>query len=135
MDLATTVYPWRTLLTLVVAIVVWKTPQPMDVTLWSFYALLFFLMVVQSMCSSAMFSSQMGFFARVAKSTPELSGTYMTVLNTLSNLGGMWTVTGTFFAVDFFSCKGQQCVWGERDGYYIMSLVGFAFGVGWFWVG
>jgi len=126
MNLATIVYPWRTLLTLVVAILVWKTPQPMDPIPWGFYGLLLVLMVVQSVCSSAMFSSQMGFFARVAKSTPELSGTYMTVLNTMANLGGMWTTTGTFYAVDCLSCTGPLCAWGERDGYYIMSLVGVA---------
>jgi PAT family acetyl-CoA transporter-like MFS transporter 1 len=39
----------------------------------------------------AMFVSIMAFFARV--SDPAVGGTYMTLLNTLTNLGGNWPAT------------------------------------------
>ena len=41
--------------------------------------------------SSVMFVSQMAFFNGV--SDPKIGGTYMTMLNTLSNLGGQWPGT------------------------------------------
>eukprot|EP01138_Halocafeteria_seosinensis_P013164 gb/GECG01013445.1/.p1 GENE.gb/GECG01013445.1/~~gb/GECG01013445.1/.p1 ORF type:complete len:721 (+),score=51.77 gb/GECG01013445.1/:1-2163(+) len=41
-------------------------------------------------CANVMFVAQMAFFNRV--SDPSIGGTYMTLLNTLSNIGGMWAV-------------------------------------------
>lgn len=41
-------------------------------------------------CANVMFVAQMSFFNRV--SDPSIGGTYMTLLNTLSNIGGMWAV-------------------------------------------
>ena len=40
------------------------------------------------MVSAAMFTAQMEFFARIAD--PLIGGTYMTLLNTVSNLGNTW---------------------------------------------
>ena len=45
-----------------------------------------------------MFVTQMTFFARV--SDPAMGGTYMTLLNTLSNLGGMAPQTGSIYLCD-----------------------------------
>lgn len=45
-----------------------------------------------------MFVSVMAFFARV--SDPLVGGTYMTLLNTLSNLGSNWPNTLALWAVD-----------------------------------
>lgn len=54
-----------------------------------------------------MFVSVMGFFARV--SDPKIGGTYMTLLNTVYNLGGNWPNTLVLGLVDdltFATCKG-----------------------------
>ena len=50
-----------------------------------------------------MFVANMAFNARV--SDPSLGGTYMTLLNTLSNLGGVWTTTAALWFVDVLSWK------------------------------
>ncbi len=41
-----------------------------------------------ALCSIIMFTSQMAFYARVAD--PAMGGSYMTLLNTITNLGSMW---------------------------------------------
>ncbi|EJW77617.1 hypothetical protein WUBG_11474 [Wuchereria bancrofti] len=53
-----------------------------------------------------MFVSLMAFFAQV--SDPTIGGTYMTLLNTLSNLGGNWPVTLILSLTDHFTFK--NCV-------------------------
>lgn len=45
-----------------------------------------------------MFVAVMAFFAKI--SDPRSGGTYMTLLNTLSNLGGTWPSTVILFFVD-----------------------------------
>ena len=52
---------------------------------WYYYALGVFLYGIQQVFMYNMFVSQMAFFAKV--SDPKIGGTYMTLLNTLSNLG------------------------------------------------
>lgn len=44
--------------------------------------------IVWVMVSAMMFTAQMEFFARIAD--PLIGGTYMTLLNTVSNLGNTW---------------------------------------------
>ena len=57
-----------------------------------------------------MFVSIMAFFARV--SDPAVGGTYMTLLNTLTNLGGNWPSTLALWMVDPLTSK--QCVPGAN---------------------
>ena len=52
---------------------------------------------------TAMFVSIMAFFARI--SDPAVGGTYMTLLNTLTNLGGNWPATLALWAVDAVTVK------------------------------
>ena len=52
-----------------------------------------------------MYVAVMAFFARV--SDPAVGGTYMTLLNTLSNLGGNWPSTLALWMVDSLTYK--QC--------------------------
>ena len=44
--------------------------------------------VLHEVASNCMFVSQMAFFSRV--SDPVIGGTYMTLLNTIANIGGKW---------------------------------------------
>lgn len=53
-----------------------------------------------------MFVSVMAFFARV--SDPNVGGTYMTLLNTLCNLGGNWPQTLALWLID--SLTWRDCV-------------------------
>jgi PAT family acetyl-CoA transporter-like MFS transporter 1 len=52
------------------------------------YASLMAVLVVHEVASTGIFISFMSFFARIAD--PSIGGTYMTLLNTITNLGGMW---------------------------------------------
>lgn len=44
--------------------------------------------VLHEVASNCMFVAQMAFFSRV--SDPAIGGTYMTLLNTIANIGGKW---------------------------------------------
>lgn len=55
-----------------------------------------------------MFVAVMSFHAQV--SDPSMGGTYMTLLNTLSNLGGTWTGTCALWLVDVVSFKDCEGV-------------------------
>jgi len=79
-----------------------------------------------AIASQCMFVSQMAFFAYV--SDPAMGGTYMTLLNTLSNLGGMWPPTVAMMLVDATTCPTCSV---PTDGFYVMSIVCCACGVIW----
>jgi MFS transporter, PAT family, solute carrier family 33 (acetyl-CoA transportor), member 1 len=53
----------------------------------------------------------MSFYSKVSDSA--MGGTYMTLLNTVSNLGYKWCETATMFAIDAVSVK--QCVGGGGE--------------------
>jgi len=53
-----------------------------------FYAWLVTTVVLQQVAMNFMFVSQMAFFSRI--SDPTIGGTYMTLLNTIANVGGRW---------------------------------------------
>lgn len=53
-----------------------------------FFASLVTIMVLHEVAGNLMFISSMSFFAKI--SDPSIGGTYMTLLNTISNLGSKW---------------------------------------------
>ena len=55
-----------------------------------------------------MFVATMGFHARI--SDPVMGGTYMTLLNTVTNLGSKWPGTLVLWLVDIVSLKGCEGV-------------------------
>lgn len=154
MDVFLKAFPCRLIMGLVFAGVVYITPQfkledgsfPMH-----FYGLVLFIYALHQVTLYSMFVAIMAFFARI--SDPAVGGTYMTMLNTLTNLGGNWPATLALWAVDHLTwkrcstlsdnhCDGSQEVQEcersndgsgkclvEIDGYYIESIacVIFAF--------
>ena len=68
-----------------------------------YYGLIAGVYVVHQVFHNAMFVSVMAFFARI--SDPAVGGTYMTLLNTLTNLGGNWPATLALWAVDAVTVK------------------------------
>lgn len=79
---------FRLLLGIIMALFVYFTPlfQNYNKTFpWYYYALAIFIFSIQQVFVYSMFVSQMAFFAQV--SDPKIGGTYMTLLNTLTNLG------------------------------------------------
>ncbi|KAK7029010.1 hypothetical protein VNI00_014720 [Paramarasmius palmivorus] len=134
-------------------IVYWFPAPPISTT---FFVFLISYTVLSSFTSTVQFVGISAFHTRV--SDPLIGGTYMTLLNTFSNLGGTWPKWFVLKGVDMFSvatCKtekagrafgldarecvsdhgkalcqelGGECI-TETDGYYIVSAFCLTFGV------
>jgi len=120
-----------------------------------YYAMIVGVYLVHQVFANAMFVSIMAFFAKI--SDPAVGGTYMTLLNTLTNLGGNWPATLALWWVDVLTVKRcmkdgsglednacdsadkvalcqeelkGKCV-TEVEGYYIESVVCVFVGILW----
>jgi PAT family acetyl-CoA transporter-like MFS transporter 1 len=87
----------RLALILIAMALVWSAPAPVHPAAlfatfpWPFYLALLLVSVAATCVSQVMFAGQMGFIARV--SDPRIGGTYMTLLNTIANMGSKWSST------------------------------------------
>jgi len=135
------------------ALIVWQFPKPPIST--AFFVFLVLQTVLGSFSSTIQFVGISAFHTRI--SDPVIGGTYMTLLNTFTNLGGTWPKYFVLKAVDLFSIatcevseagsslavKAAECVSEqgkarcssiggtcitERDGYYITT--GLCLGLG-----
>ncbi|KAJ2026716.1 hypothetical protein GGI01_002222 [Coemansia sp. RSA 376] len=139
--------PWRVafILRLLCSVLSMATvhffPQD-ELSTWYFYVILL-TKVAGSMASTVQFVGMSAFITQIAD--PVIGGTYMTLLNTLSNFGGTWPVFFIMRAVDYFSSatcvlsdvsKSYSCATTDDrkrctgdggtcdvhwDGYYIVS--------------
>ncbi|XP_023648203.1 acetyl-coenzyme A transporter 1 [Paramormyrops kingsleyae] len=150
-------FPFRLLIGLEYALLVWWTPsvrQEKDFPL-GYYGIVLLSYAVHQVALYSMYVATMAFHAKV--SDPLIGGTYMTLLNTVTNLGGNWPSTLALWLVDPLTTKecqgaaGQTCNSPEAaglcsqmggtcvtllDGYYVESLVCVLVGFGWwFWLG
>ncbi|PRD32018.1 UNVERIFIED_CONTAM: Acetyl-coenzyme A transporter 1 [Trichonephila clavipes] len=145
-------YPFRLLFGILFAALVWWAHQ---VKLESggfpdyYYVVIVLSYAVHQITVYSIFVALMAFFAKI--SDPAIGGTYMTLLNTICNLGGNWPSTLALWFVDpltskacenpTFSCDtkelaekcteaGHQCltVW---DGYYVETIICIIFGFLW----
>ncbi|KAL1507345.1 hypothetical protein AB1Y20_008191 [Prymnesium parvum] len=87
------------------------------------YALGLGIMAISSATSAAMFVAQMAFFNRV--SDPRIGGTYMTMLNTVANLGGQWPGTVVL------AIKGELEKSPKIDAFSIICACSAVMGVVW----
>jgi len=105
-------YPYRIALGLVFALIVYFTPS------WKsedghfpalYYTMIVLVYCVHQVTVYSIFVAIMAFHAQI--SDPLVGGTYMTLMNTVSNLGGNWPVTLSLSITD-------QLTWKEcrRDG-------------------
>ncbi|XP_050414537.1 acetyl-coenzyme A transporter 1 [Patella vulgata] len=121
--------------------------QPGEFALY-FYFILLVCYALHQVFVYSMFVSQMAFHAKV--SDPSIGGTYMTLLNTVANLGGNWPATLMLWLVDLITwkscdggvgdcyikgdntCKenGGSCV-TTVDGYYIETCLCVMIGLLW----
>lgn len=70
----------------------------------SFRAYFLFSLFVHEVAANGMWISQMAFFAKI--SDPLIGGTYMTLLNTISNLGSTWVRSASLYFLDHTTVKG-----------------------------
>eukprot|EP00051_Salpingoeca_urceolata_P028611 m.487620 g.487620 ORF g.487620 m.487620 type:complete len:528 (-) comp25159_c0_seq1:34-1617(-) len=98
---------------------------------WTAYLCIFALTAFGVICSTVMFTSQMQFFCVL--SDPALGGSYMTLLNTISNLGGVWPNTLSMKMVGVLeACEPAGHCTKPRDGYLPVALVTITAGVVWY---
>jgi MFS transporter, PAT family, solute carrier family 33 (acetyl-CoA transportor), member 1 len=99
---------------LVAAGMVWVTPYftadgPAPLI---YYVGVVLVYAVHQVSVYSMFVAVMAFFAQI--SDPAVGGTYMTLLNTLANLGGNWPSTVALWGVD--SLTWRTCEGGSLNG-------------------
>uniref|UniRef100_A0A6G1R331 Acetyl-coenzyme A transporter 1 n=1 Tax=Hypotaenidia okinawae TaxID=2861861 RepID=A0A6G1R331_9GRUI len=144
--------PFRLLLGLEFAFLVWWTPKVKHEGGFPvyYYAVVLLSYALHQITLYSMYVAIMAFNAKV--SDPLIGGTYMTLLNTVSNLGGNWPSTvalwlvdpltvkecagareqtcGTALAAELCTKAGGSCV-TTLDGYYVESVICVILGFGW----
>lgn len=150
-------FPFRLLIGLEYAFLVWWTPSVKQEGGFPvyYYAIVLLSYALHQVALYSMYVACMAFHAKV--SDPLIGGTYMTLLNTVTNLGGNWPSTVALWMVDPLTSKecqgavGQSCGSPEEaglcvkeggvcvttlDGYYVESVVCVAIGLAWWvWLG
>lgn len=157
LDIFYKAFPFRLLIGLEYALLVWWTPsvkQDGGLPVY-YYAIVLLSYALHQVALYSMYVACMAFHAKV--SDPLIGGTYMTLLNTVTNLGGNWPSTVALWMVDPLTSKecrgaaGQSCGSLEEaglctkeggvcvtslDGYYVESLVCVLLGLAWWlWLG
>lgn len=84
----------------------------------SFYIIVLVIYAIHQVFVYCMFVAVMAFFAKV--SDPAVGGTYMTFLNTLSNLGGNWPATLSLWWLDILTYK--NCDLSSRTGEFNVTV-------------
>ncbi|KAF0698271.1 Aste57867_11102 [Aphanomyces stellatus] len=153
LQLFLTAIPFRLVVGVVYAGLVYVTPLVMshseDVHYY-YYALVLVAGALHEVSATMMYVPQMAFFAKV--SDPTIGGTYMTFLNTISNLGSKWPNSLSLAFVDTLSTKlcsvdaanacsdhdakhACEAMGGHchilTDGYFVETAVCTAIGVMW----
>ncbi|XP_029372826.1 acetyl-coenzyme A transporter 1 [Echeneis naucrates] len=150
-------FPFRLLIGLEYALVVWWTPSVKQEGGFPvyYYTVVLLSYAAHQVALYSMYVACMAFHAKV--SDPVIGGTYMTLLNTVTNLGGNWPSTVALWMVDpltFKECQGavgQSCDSPAEaglcvreggacvttlDGYYVESVVCVVIGLAWWvWLG
>ena len=110
---------------LLIGVAAWMTVMftTLPVTLFG-YAGIFATVLIRSCSSTAMFVSMMTMFARV--SDKRIGGTYMTLLNTIANLGGNLAQSSALFSVEYMDIPGVA------SGYTVQTFLAVIVGTGWF---
>ena len=91
---------------------------------------------LQAIVAALQFNAQMTFFA--SRVDPAIGGSYMTLLNTMANLGGTWPASAVMYLVGKFTksgiCtieNGVKVCSGGRDAYFPLQLFLSSLGVTW----
>ncbi|OBA27749.1 hypothetical protein HANVADRAFT_1626 [Hanseniaspora valbyensis NRRL Y-1626] len=94
-----------------------------------YFLLVIFQNLVNSLMSTFQFVSICSFHTQIAD--PTIGGTYITLLNTFSNLGGTWPKVLVLKMVDYFTVKtivdGKDVI--VKDGYYRVNFISICVGI------
>lgn len=135
-------YPWRLSLGVVSAVFVYWTTIIRDPVTDSFplyyYGVLLLVYASHQVTVYAIYVSLMSFHAKTAD--PCIGGTYMTLLNTLTNLGGNWPSTLALSTVEYLNIKSCTEATAEGspevcsivvDGFFIQMVITTVIGFLW----
>lgn len=108
--------PYRIAFAMLAPVIVWFTPMIIaanngEVPVY-YYVILVVQYAIYQIFLYAMFVAVMAFFAKI--SDPAVGGTYMTLLNTVCNLGGNWPTSIVLWLVD-------ELTWKNCVGYDIQA--------------
>ncbi|XP_044727688.1 acetyl-coenzyme A transporter 1 [Chrysoperla carnea] len=118
MDVYVKAIPPRLLFGFVAMALVWVTPYVIvdgHIPIY-FFVIILLIYACHQIFMNCMFVAIMAFFAKI--SDPSVGGTYMTLLNTLANLGGNWPSTVALWFVD--SLTWRNCV-GSKENSQILN--------------
>lgn len=98
---------------------------------------------IQQICTTTITVSTMAFSAKI--SDPKHGATFMTLYNTISNLGTMWPIAVALWLVDPLTIT-EPCITDATtvcdkatikifDGYYVETIACILIGFGWFYWG
>lgn len=144
--------PFRLTMGIIFALLVFWTPMVKQGTEFPtyYYGALLFSYALHQVAVYSMYVAVMAFNAKI--SDPSIGGTYMTLLNTISNLAGNWPATLALWLVDPLTVKkcigapeqscrstidSELCVKSGgscstvMDGYYVESAFCIIFGFAW----
>ncbi|XP_032887126.1 acetyl-coenzyme A transporter 1 [Amblyraja radiata] len=144
--------PFRLTMGIIFALLVFWTPMVKQGTEFPtyYYGALLFSYALHQVAVYSMYVAVMAFNAKI--SDPSIGGTYMTLLNTISNLAGNWPATLALWLVDPLTVKkcigapeqscrsaidSELCVKSGGscstvlDGYYVESVFCILFGFAW----
>ena len=95
-----------------------------------YFGSLIAVLVTHQIAGDLIFSAMMSFFTKVAD--PTIGGTYMTLLNTIANLGSKWTAAALWLLpkLTYTSCDGQKCKI-TLDGYTVQTFSCALIGILW----
>lgn len=104
-------FPYRLFMTVVIAMFVYLTPKMRVDSDFPFYYYIIIVCIymVYQVPFRSMYVADMSFFTKI--SDPLIGGTYMTLLNTISNLGGAWIQTFSLWFVDIITWR--RCIFDE----------------------
>eukprot|EP00035_Acanthoeca_spectabilis_P002144 m.85399 g.85399 ORF g.85399 m.85399 type:complete len:467 (-) comp11381_c0_seq1:248-1648(-) len=128
-----TAFPIRLTVGVVDMWIIYQAPRDSVLAFRAFVA----LSIVWTIVSTVMFSAQMEFFSTEAVGNPALGASFMTLLNTIANLGGSWPQPTVLWLVDKFTIKtipcdkemAYECI--VRDGVYPLAVAGTVVGILW----
>lgn len=98
--------PFRLLFSVCAVLIVWLTPSMINESGEAPFILLVMLFtynILYDTCVNSMYLGMTAFFAKV--SDPRVGGTYMTLWNTVENLGGTWPATMSLWMIDLLTWK------------------------------
>lgn len=104
-----------------------KSGQPHDTSM--FWGAVIASTAGQAICNSLQFNAQMTFFA--SRVDPAIGGSYMTLLNTMANLGGTWPASFVMKLLGWLTPSGTTASWFRGDPYEVVQTIFSVLGILW----